>query len=304
MFEEDVITSGAGLDIWARATDDMRDIRFARTGLVLKGRNAEAELDSLSDIVNEIDSLSGELVVGARLECPGKWLIGGVEHHMEQLFRVQAEVWQRQLLAVTLETFSDVWLTIDTRGREQLSVHAENAPRLQRVLKNASEVLGCEPTPGDENRYAVPVEGGFEDVRLHGPAYDDAWSTFEVPARSRRLRAPLPPSEDEYSEITEHPVHYLSVRDDKGQTLGYLWADGRENAAGFEPRTAVGERAFRAGRAWLLKLREAHRLGIPAADLLTWISGRSASHEAGHLVESVPQSATSLDSLEELAGLW
>ncbi|MFG2813928.1 hypothetical protein [Streptomyces sp. NPDC048410] len=130
----------------------------------------------------------------------------------------------------------------------------------------------------------------------------DAWGTFEVPARSSRLRAPLPPSAHEYPETTGHPVHHLTVRDDEDRVLGHLWADGVENAAGFEPRTAAGERAFRAGRGWPLKLREAHRAGVAAADPLDWVSGRAAPPGAGRLTDRRPRVSPSLDALEELSG--
>ncbi|MFJ3661493.1 hypothetical protein ACIPPM_13650 [Streptomyces sp. NPDC090119] len=257
----------------------------------------EAEVDEYVRSADEAAS-----VVGVCCECPGRWTDSGAEHQAEGLFRVQAEVWGRRLLSVTLETFGDVWLTVDTRGREQLALHAENAPRLRRALAEISRSLGRAPVPGDENPYATPTEEGFEDVRVHGPAYDDAWGTFEVAARSRRLRASLPPSVDEYRETTEHPVHHLTVRDDEDRVLGYLWADGVENAAGFEPRTAAGERAFQAGRGWLLKLREAHRLGLPAADVLPWLAGEPLPRGVGRLADLRPRVSPSLDALEELSG--
>ena len=297
-----VATPVAEVSVTVRSVGDMRDIRFEETGLPLESEPL-APHTALSRAASQVDSLQGDFVVAVRMRCPGVWSVPGAQHRAEQLFTIQADVWKRSLVAVTLETYSDVWLTMDTRGREQIATYNENAPRLALALKEISELLGCAPTAGDENRYATPTESGFEDIRIEGPAYIDAWGTFEVPARSRRLRSSLPPSEEEYPETTEHPVHYFAVRD-KRQILGYVWAAQADNAAGFEPRTAAGERAFEAGRAWLLRLREAYRLGLPASDVLNWLAQQSAPIGIGHIAEKEPQTCPSLDSLEELSGRW
>ncbi|MFG2813923.1 hypothetical protein [Streptomyces sp. NPDC048410] len=34
-------------------------------------------------------------VVGVVCECPGKWTDSGIEHRVEGLFRIRAEVWRR-----------------------------------------------------------------------------------------------------------------------------------------------------------------------------------------------------------------
>ncbi|MFE9453368.1 hypothetical protein [Streptomyces sp. NPDC006739] len=292
----------AEVSVTVRSMGDMRDIRFEATGIPLE-EDPLAPHTALARAASHTDALQGDFVVAVRMRCPGVWSVPGTRHRAEQLFTIQADVWKRSLVAVTLETYSDVWLTMDTRGREQIATYDENAPRLALALKEISELFGCAPTPGDENRYATPTETGFEDLRIEGPAYVDAWGTFEVPARSRRLRSLLPPSEEEYPETTEHPVHYYTVRD-QGQILGYVWAAQADNAAGFEPRTAAGKRAFEAGRAWLLRLREAHRLGLQAPDVLTWLAQQAAPHVIGHIAEDEPQACPNLDSLEDLSGRW
>ncbi|MFJ4810035.1 hypothetical protein [Streptomyces longwoodensis] len=277
-----------------------RAVEVAAAAHAVLGR-AEIAVSEAQTHVSARDA--GELV-GVRLVCPGQWWEHGRRYRAEELFTVRAEVWGRELLALTLETRSDVWLTVDTRGREQPEIHAANSPRLREVLEEISDRLGTVPTPGDENRYAVPTETGFADTRLVGPAYDDAWGTFEPAARMRRLRALLPHTADDYEEITEGPVQYVTVRGDDEEVLGFLWAARGGSAAGFEPRTAAGEPAFAAGRGWLTSLREAHRTGVPAPETLTWLSRWTPSPDMGRIAHRRPRMSPSLDTLEELSGRW
>ncbi|MFI7503501.1 hypothetical protein ACIBVL_34525 [Streptomyces sp. NPDC049687] len=297
-----VATPLAEVSVGVRSGDDMRDVRFEASGLPLE-RVPLVPGSALARASEHVDELQGDFVVRVRMRCPGEWSEGGVRHRAEQLFTIQVDIWERSLLTVLLETYSDAWLTMDTRGREQLSVHEENAPRLEYALAEISNFFGCSPTPGEENRYAIPTETGFEDVRIDGPAYDDAWRTFEVLDRSRRLRSPLPASEQEYSATTEQPVQYYTVQDG-GQVLGYLWAARGDNAAGFEPRTAAGEQAFDAGRTWILLLREAYRLGISASHVLNWLGRQELPAGIGRLAEDEPRTCPSLEYLEDLSGRW
>ncbi|MFC9943137.1 hypothetical protein [Streptomyces pratensis] len=244
----------------------------------------------------------GDILVTFRAQCPGVWIATGAKHRAEKLFVIQVDILKSSLIAVTLETYSDAWLTMDTRDREQLEVHADNAPRLAAALESISALLGCSPTPGDPNRHATPTETGFEDARAAGPAYDDSWGTFEVPARARRLRSSIPSSEDEYPETTDHPVRYLTVQRE-GQPLGYLWASVANEAAGYEPRTAAGDEAFEAGSKWLLRLREAHSRGLTALDALDWIAHLPGT-EMGGIASKELTKAPSLDALEEMSGLY
>jgi hypothetical protein len=203
---------------------------------------------------------------------------------------------------VTLETYADAWLTADTRNREQPGVYAENAPRLTAALGGISSLLGMAPTPGGPNRHATPTETGFEDPRIEGPAYDDSWGTFEVPARSRLLRSRIPAPEDEYQELTDHPVRYFPVQRAE-RTMGYVWASVGDEAAGYEPRTAAGEGAFEVGAEWLLRLRAARGQGLTPLAALTWVAQRPPRPEAGLVLEDIPQEAR-LDTLEELSGRY
>ncbi|MFC9510090.1 hypothetical protein [Streptomyces sp. NPDC057002] len=285
-----------------RSVHDTRDLRVRVDGLSLKSEQLSAEA-TLSRAVAEADSLEGDFVVGVRINCPGYWLESGVKYRAEKLFAIQVDLWKNSLLVVTLETYVDAWLTMDTRDREQPEVYAENAPRLATALHGISSLLGCAPTPGDPNRHATPTETGFEDPRIDGPAYDDSWGTFEIATRSRLLRSRIPASEDEYQEITEHPVRYFTIRRD-GQTMGYVWASVGDEAAGYEPRTAAGEAAFEEGAEWLLRLRDAHGRGLNALAALDWVAQSPPRPEGGLVVEDTPQMAPSLDALEELSGRY
>ncbi|MFD8234575.1 hypothetical protein ACFV20_22185 [Streptomyces sp. NPDC059696] len=290
----------AGVSV--RSVNDTRDVRVRVEGLSLEPDPLSAGT-ALSRAVAEADSLEGDLVVGVRIDCPGYWLESGTKHRAEKMFTIQVDIWKSSLLVVTLETYVDAWLTMDTRDREQPEVHAENAHRLAAALDGISRLLGTAPVPGDPNRYATPTETGFEDPRIEGPAYDDSWGTFEISTRSRLLRSRIPASEDEYEEITEHPVRYFSIRRD-GQVMGYVWASVGDEAAGYEPRAAAGEGAFEVGAEWLLRLRDAHGQGLSALAALSWVAQSSPRPEAGLVVEDTPQLAPSLDALEELSGRY
>ncbi|MFD7814123.1 hypothetical protein ACFV6E_14385 [Streptomyces sp. NPDC059785] len=280
-----------------RAAGDVRDVRVRADGLRLEPEPLSSAT-ALGQALAEADSLDGDFVVEVRIDCPGYWLESGVKHRAEKLFVIQVDIWKGSLLTVTLETYSDAWLTMDTRDREQLGVYTENAPRLAAALAGIAKVLGTDQTPGDPNRYATPTATGFEDPRAEGPAYDDSWGTFEVADRSERLRSKIPASENEYEEITDHPVRYFTVRRGE-QTMGYVWASVGEEAAGYEPRTAAGEEAFDVGAAWLLRLRDAHGRGLSALAALSWVAQNPLQPEMGQIVEGVPQEVDSLDVLEE-----
>ncbi|MCC5479532.1 hypothetical protein [Streptomyces barringtoniae] len=290
------------VNVSARAVGDRRDVLLAVDGVPLEPQPLSPET-ALSRAMAQVDSLEGDLLVGVRIECPGRWLESGVKHRVEKLFVVQVDIWKSSLLVVTLETYSDAWLTMDTRDREQPEVYAENAPRLATALEEISALFGAAPTPGDPNRHATPTETGFEDPMVEGFSYDDSWGTFEVAARSRLLRSRIPTSEDEYQEITDHPVRYFTIQRDE-QTLGYIWASIGDEAAGYEPRTAAGESAFEAGAEWLLRLRAAHSQGLSALAALSWAAQSPPRPEIGLVVEDTPQEAPSLDALEELSGRY
>ncbi|MEU1149052.1 hypothetical protein ACFYO9_24145 [Streptomyces sp. NPDC005863] len=290
--------------VLARSGDKLRDVRVDESGLLL-GSDPLAPQSDLARAVARAEMLDGDFVLTIRIECPGRWLEPGFEYRAEKLFVIHVEVWDGKLLVVTLETYSDAWLTMDTRDREQPELHAANAPRLTAALEGISALLGSSPTPGDENRHAAPSATGFRDLRSEGPAYTDSWGTFEGLNRASLLSARVPQSEyeDEYESITEHPVRYFTVQRE-GRTLGFVWASVGDAAAGYVPRTAAGDEAFDVGAKWLLRLREAHSRGLSPFAALDWLSQQPSHPELGLIVEDTPQNAESLDALEELSGRY
>ncbi|MFJ7628279.1 hypothetical protein ACIQZN_17465 [Streptomyces sp. NPDC097595] len=299
--DQGLAVSGGTAALRVSGRSNPRDIRMELSGLGL-GAPPWAPASPFARAVREADALEGDLVVVIRVECPGTWLEPGGSHRAERLFAVQVEVWGGTLLVTTLETYSDAWLTMDTRGREQPEVYALNAPRLAAALDGISALLGGPPEPGEENRYAAPSTSGFRDVRAEGPAYDDAWGTFETLDRTRLLDSRLPRSEDDYEQIADGPVRYLAVRRDD-RTVGFVWAAVDDSAAGYVPRTAVGDAAFDAGAAWLTALREARRSGLTPLAALRGIR-RPERPEAGVIAQDAPEEAPTLDALEELSGRY
>ena len=208
------------VDISVRATHDTRDVRLDVRGLALEA-DPLAPGTALADTVARAESIEGDFLTGLRLQCPGIWLESGVRHRAEQLFTLQVDIWKADLAVVTLETYSDAWLTMDTREREQPTIHADNAPRLTAALQAVSDLLGRAPEPGYPNRHATPTTTGFEDLTAEGPAYTDSWGTFEVPTRSRRLLSALPRTEDAFEAGAGW---VLRLREAHRQGLGSLEA--------------------------------------------------------------------------------
>ncbi|MFF7341568.1 hypothetical protein ACFZAT_30170 [Streptomyces sp. NPDC008163] len=298
----DLAASGGTAALRVSDRNNTRDVRMERNGLGL-GAPPWAPDSPFARAVREAEALEGDLVVVIRIDCPGTWLEPGGPYRAEKLFAVQVEVWGGTLLAATLETYSDAWLTMDTRGREQPEVYALNAPRLAAALDGISALLGGPPEPGEENRYAAPSTTGFRDVRAEGPAYDDAWGTFETLDRTRLLDSRLPGAGDDYEQIADGPVRYLAVRRDD-RTLGFVWAAVDDSAAGYVPRTAAGDEAFDAGAAWVTALREARRGGLTPLAALRDAARRPVPPEAGVIARGGPVEAPSLDALEELSGRY
>lgn len=285
-----------------RPVGDMRDFRIDAQGLSLEAEPLAPDT-ALSRVLSEAETLQGDFLVTVRVDCPGTWIDSRVKHRAEKLFAIHVDLWEANLLAVTLETYSDAWLTMDTRDREQPEVFAENAPRLSAALEGISTLLGSSPSPGDPNRFATATQTGFEDPQVEGTAFDDSWGTFEIPARSALLHSRVPESKDDYEEVTDRPVRYFTIRRD-GRTLGYLWAAVGEEAAGYEPRTAAGDDAFTAGAEWLLRLRAARAEGLTALAALEWAAKQPLRPETGLVAEDTPLEAPSLDALQDMSGRY
>ncbi|WP_329560090.1 hypothetical protein OG711_21555 [Streptomyces uncialis] len=290
------------VDFQVRATSDGRDTPVDAEGIAWE----EAPLapgTALSRIAARADELQEWFMVFLGLQCPGIWVESGVKHRAEKLFSIYVYVLSGGSVVVTLSTYSDAWLTLDTREREQTDIHAANAPRLAAALADISALMGGPPDPGDQNRHAAPTETGFEDQRDEGTAFVDSWGTFEILARNGRMYPAASSAEDEYEVFTEHPVRYLAVR--RGErVLGYLWVSVAGDAVGYEPRTAAGDEAFEAGARWVALLGAAHREGLTALAAFERLLGLPPEEERGTLAGRTPEEAPSLDALQDLSGRY
>lgn len=107
----------AEVSVTVRPSAAARDIRLVEASAPV-GEGTEAARSALSRLIEQVDNFQGDFVVDSHVRCPGVWTVGGAEHRAEQLFTIQADVWKNSLATVTLETYCDAWLTVDTRGRE------------------------------------------------------------------------------------------------------------------------------------------------------------------------------------------
>lgn len=138
--ERDLAVPGGKATVRVCNRNDPRDVRVDASGL-RTGTAPLAPGSALAQAVAQAEALDGDFIVVVRLECPGLWLEPGFTYRAEKLFAIHLEVWGGNLLVVTLETYSDAWLTMDTRDREQPEVYAANAPRLAAALQGISTLL-------------------------------------------------------------------------------------------------------------------------------------------------------------------
>ncbi|GLW01189.1 hypothetical protein AB0C86_17715 [Streptomyces lavendulae] len=262
-----------------------------------------AGLVAAAERADAVGLLPGRLL-RLSLALAGEWREAAAVRRAERLFTLRVEVWGEGAVLVALSAYADAWMAVDLRGRPQPEVCGENAPRLAAALARICGATGAPVDPGDPTRYADPTAEGFADQGEAGAEHDDAWGTFEVPARWRRLMALLPGGFDgrDYESTTELPVRYARVRVGE-RVLGFLWASA-DGAAGYEPRSAAGDAAFGAGAVWLARLRSARLRGLGAPEALDGLLGAAAAdgRHGGSAVEDVTREAASLDVLEELSG--
>ena len=200
-------------------------------------------------------------LVSVDLSIPGVVLREGVPHRVERLFMVSADAWASGAGTVTLRTFGDAWMSHDLRGYRQPGVQEENAPRLASALTGITRFLDADVVPGDTTSFGVPSEDGFDDLPDEDPDLLDSWYMFEVPRRTDRLLEQLPEGAPQFDNVTESPVNFFEVASD-GTVIGYLWASAADDAAGYEPRTPMGEAALDAAVEWLGRLSEAKARGL------------------------------------------
>ncbi|MFD9630218.1 MULTISPECIES: hypothetical protein [Streptomyces] len=235
------------------------------------------------------------------LYISGVILREGAPHHVEELFLITADVWDDGAGTLTLRTFADAWMSHDLRGHRQPEVQKQNAPRLKAALVGITHVLEAEVVPGDTTSFGVPSEDGFDDLPDEDPDLLDTWYMFEVPRRTDRLLEQLPDGAPQFDNVTESPVNFFEVASD-GTTIGYLWASASDDAAGYEPRTPLGEAALDAAVEWLGRLSEAKARGLSPTRALHELTSSRADSQGGAVTPGSLRTADSLEDLQDLSG--
>ncbi|MEW2549862.1 hypothetical protein AB0910_29545 [Streptomyces sp. NPDC047002] len=240
------------------------------------------------------------LLANVTASCPGPCCDSG-DRQAEKVFTVDAGVWTGGTAVLTVATYTDVWLTLDLLKNRQPLVHATHAPRLAAGLRALSARLGAPLYPGDPTPHAAPDETGFED-QPDDDKYPDSWTAFEIPVRTTALREKLPVRGDDYENETRHPVRFSEVHDDDGCTLGYLWVSLGDDAAGYEPRNAAGDRALQVAVPWLLRLREARTAGLSPMSAIARLRHLPREPETQTVLSDTTGEAATLEELQARSG--
>jgi hypothetical protein len=175
-----VAPHGAPVRIVVRRPGDNRAPLFK--GVVPLGpRQADAEWDEVAMLAAEIRGCSvaegtGTVDVEVYANLPGAGEADG------RLFRLGLSV-ARGRMGVQLETFSDVWMPYDLKGRPQPAVHAANRPRLGAVLRGFSELLRSETDPAAPTWFARPTGTGADNLFEADGTASDVWDRWEAPQR-------------------------------------------------------------------------------------------------------------------------
>ncbi|WP_413753012.1 hypothetical protein NRF20_20225 [Streptomyces sp. R-74717] len=292
------VDGDATADFTVRAEGD-RSVLFARERVHVALTDA-ADGTELFSVLRSAD-LERAGTVEINLATPGTCLRNGQAHHVEKLFMISVEEWASGVGTVTLDTYSDAWLSHDLRGHRQGSVQQENAPRLRAMLTAITRTLGSEIIPSDPTYYGVPTHDGFEDLPDEDPDLLDSWYMAEVPRRTERLQGRIPANAPCFESETDAPVRFVEVALG-GRVVGYLWEAEDGIAAGFEPRTPAGDVALDAGQEWLMHLSEAKQRGLTPDQAVSELASWPGSTRSGTIVSGTRQEAASLEELQDLSG--
>ncbi|MFD8824400.1 hypothetical protein ACFV1C_18815 [Streptomyces sp. NPDC059605] len=246
-------------------------------------------------------SLDHAGMVEINLAVPGACLRNGEKHRVEKLFMISVEEWASGAESVTLDTYSDAWMSHDLRGHRQSSIQKENAPRLKAALATITQAVGAEIVPSDFTPYGIPTMDGFEDLPDEDPDLLDSWYMAEIPSRTDWLQERLPAGAPRFETETDAPVRFVEVAMG-GRVVGYLWEAEDGVAAGFEPRSPAGDAALDAGQDWLMRLSEAKQHGLTPAQAVHKLASWPGNARSGAVVPGTQQEASSLEELQDLSG--
>ncbi|GAA0933501.1 hypothetical protein GCM10009549_57750 [Streptomyces thermoalcalitolerans] len=109
------------------------------------------------------------------------------------------------------------------------------------------------------------------------------------------------PGPPRYQTHTDKPVRYITVADKQsGEVLGYVWANDEDDAAAWEPREAVGPRAFAEGSIWHARLEGAKNRGLRPSQALAELLANPEGNRGRVLPDSLTD-APSAAAVEALA---
>ncbi|MFJ6012903.1 hypothetical protein [Streptomyces sp. NPDC092952] len=235
------------------------------------------------------------------LAVPGTCMRTGMPHRVEKFFTISVEGWENGAATVTLDTYSDAWLSHDLRGHRQSGIQRENAPRLNAAITAITQALEAEVVPSGFTSYGIPTEDGFEYFPDDDPDTLDSWYMAEIPRRTAWLRSHLPPSSPFFEAETDKPVTCVEVAEGS-RTLGYLWAAEDGLAAGFEPRTPAGDEAIDAAQSWLLYLGRAKHHNLTPGQAISESGSWPGSAHSGSALPETRRVFSSLEELQDLSG--
>ncbi|MFD7435647.1 hypothetical protein [Streptomyces sp. NPDC059861] len=104
-----------------------------------------------------------------------------------------------------------------------------------------------------------------------------------------------------YHRDTDGPVAYLSVADRAGTVIGYVWANDRDEAAGWVVPQGLSPNAVNAGGRWVRALRGGKARELAPTALLAELAQGANDNEQSHVVPGSRTEAPSLAALKELA---
>jgi hypothetical protein len=106
----------------------------------------------------------------------------------------------------------------------------------------------------------------------------------------------------QYTSRTDGPVVHITLADQAGRAIGFLYANDADDAAGWVPRATATPQQQNLASPWVMLLREARQRDLkPAAALDELMSAAPAN--GSHAVAGSRRCAASIAALKQLAAL-
>ncbi|ANW22438.1 hypothetical protein [Streptomyces clavuligerus] len=104
-----------------------------------------------------------------------------------------------------------------------------------------------------------------------------------------------------YTNSTDKTVKYLTVADADGETIGYIWGNDEDDAAGWCRRLSGGGHAFNLGQRWVAALRDARSRGVAPTEALAELLRNSDPRLPSHIASTAVEEAPTLQTVKDLA---